>query len=74
MGANLSLVAAQLEGREYLLGDTFSVADAYLFVCLRWSKILGIELEQWPVIAQYMVRIKARSSVGAALASEAAKK
>lgn len=58
------------DGRQYLLGDTFSVADAYLFVVLGWSKHTGIALEKWPNLAQFVGRVAGRNAVQAALKAE----
>lgn len=59
-------------GKEYLLGTTFSVADAYLFTVLGWCKFFSIELTGWPALSAYMARISARPAVQAALRAEAA--
>ncbi len=45
---------------EYLLGDTFSVADAYAFVILNWAGFLGIPLSEWPRTERYVARINNR--------------
>lgn len=66
----LALVAPQLDGRDYLLGDTFSVADAYLFTVLGWTDFLKIDLSPWPVFAAYRARIGARPAVQAAMKAE----
>ena len=63
---------AQLEGHDFLMGTTFTVADCYLFTTLRWTKYVGIDLERWPVLAAYVARIGARPSVLAAVAAEKA--
>jgi glutathione S-transferase len=60
----------QLEGRPFLLGDTFSVADAYLFTVLGWTRHVGIDLGQWPVLQAYHARIGARPTVVAAMQAE----
>jgi len=60
----------QLEGKEYLMGDRFTVADAYLFTVLRWSPFTGIDLGKWPVLAQYVARVGARPQVRAAMKAE----
>lgn len=65
------LVETQLsDGRPYLLGDTFSVADAYLFTVVNWSFPTGIALDSWPNLAAYHQRVAARDSVQAALKAE----
>lgn len=61
-----------LEKRDYLFGTQFSVADAYLFTVLRWTKYFAIDLNQWPVIIKYMERVALRPGVKAALAAETA--
>lgn len=61
-----------LERQDYLLAGGFSVADALLFVVLRWAGLFGIELEQWPALARFQDRIGKRPTVIAALAAEAA--
>jgi glutathione S-transferase len=52
-----------LHGRQYLMGDSFSVADAYLFTVLNWSNFLKVDLGKWPVLKDYMVRVSARPAV-----------
>lgn len=52
---------------EYLAGDTFSIADAYAFVVLGWTKRQDIDLSAWPNIQTYLTRIEVRPSVKAAL-------
>lgn len=63
-------VSEQLAGKDFLLGKRFSVADAYLFVILQWTKFVGIDLTKWPVLAAYQARIAARPKVQEALIAE----
>ena len=70
--AKYGFVAEQLAGREFLLGERFTVADAYLFTILTWSKGRSIELERWPALKTYFDRIAARPAVREALAAESA--
>jgi glutathione S-transferase len=65
----LDWIAGRLTG-DYLLGDTFSVADAYLFVCLNWSQWNGIDLTRWPVLEALMQRVGRRPAVLTALQAE----
>lgn len=60
----------QLEGREFLMGEHFSVADAYLFVVTRWAKPLQLDLSPHGHVAAYMERIAARPAVQEALKAE----
>lgn len=66
----LSWVAKQLEGRTYLVGDGFTVADGYLFTILNWSNFVGLDLSPWKTIQEYIARIGSRPSVVAALKAE----
>ncbi len=68
----LDVVAQTLEKQPFLLGEHFSVADAYLFTVLRWMAPFSIELKYWPSLTRYMALIAQRESVQAALAAEAA--
>jgi glutathione S-transferase len=70
IGAKLDYVAKELDGKSFLMGDAFSVADAYLFTVLRWTKPMQIELSKWPTLAAYFERVAARPAVKAALAAE----
>jgi glutathione S-transferase len=66
-GRRLALVADRLRG-DYLFGSTFSVADAYLYVMLRWARWLELEVPE-PLPA-YFDRVDARPAVQAALRDE----
>lgn len=66
----LAYVADQLAGRDFLMGEHFGVADAYLFVILRWSDIAKIPLVNYPVLSAYRARIAARPAVQAAIREE----
>jgi glutathione S-transferase len=59
-----------LAGRQYLMGDTFTVADAYCFVITSWSKYKDIDLGQWPNLKIYIDRVAARPKVQEALKVE----
>lgn len=67
----LDFVAQTLDEQAFLLGEAFSVADAYLFTVLRWMEQFSIDLKYWPSITRYMSLISQRRSVQAALAAEA---
>jgi glutathione S-transferase len=59
-----------LEGKPYLTGDKFTAADAYLFVVLRWSPRVGIDLAKWPNLTAFAARVAARPKVQEALKAE----
>lgn len=58
------------DGRAFLLGERFSVADAYLFTVASWTGPTGIGLDRWPKLAAFVARVAARPSVQAALRAE----
>jgi glutathione S-transferase len=66
----IDYVAKALEGRDYLMGETFTVADCYLFTVLNWAHWVKIDLSRWPGIAEYQKRVAARPAVQAALQAE----
>ncbi|HXI76760.1 MAG TPA: glutathione transferase GstA [Steroidobacteraceae bacterium] len=59
-----------LKGKTFLMGNAFTVADAYLFTVLGWSGHVGIDLSKWPVLAAYRARIAQRPKVQQALKEE----
>jgi glutathione S-transferase len=66
----LEWVAKQLEGRSYLTGEQFTIADSYLFVVLNWSKFADVDLTPWPVLGKFLERVAARPKVQEALKAE----
>ena len=66
----LAYVNQQLAGKSYLMGEDFSVADAYLFTVLRWSPVAKLDLHQWPEIVAFQARMATRPAVQEALAAE----
>ena len=66
----LRWVDEQLEGKQYLLGDDFSVADGYLFVVTNWTKPLGIDISALKNLAAFRERMSARPGVQAAMRAE----
>jgi glutathione S-transferase len=64
------LVAKHLDAHSFLVGDTFSVADGYLFNMLTWAPHVGIDLAKWPSLQAFFARMAERPSVKAALAAE----
>lgn len=62
--------ALQLEGRDYLVGERFTVADGYLFTILNWAAVVQLDLTPWPVLQAYHARIGARPAVQQAMRAE----
>ena len=58
------------EASGFGMGDAFSVADAYAFTVLGWTKHVGIDLSGYPAIGAYLARIAARPAVQKTLQAE----
>jgi glutathione S-transferase len=63
-------VDKQLAGKLYLTGDTFTVADGYLFTVTNWTKPLHIDLGAMPNLVAFQARVAARPAVQAAMKAE----
>jgi len=70
IGKRFDWLDKQLAGKQYLMGDKFTIADAYLFTVLRWSSRVEIDVAKWPNLKAYMDRVAARPKVQAALKAE----
>jgi glutathione S-transferase len=70
LAARFTHLDKHLAGRQYLLGDKFSVADAYCFTVVGWSKYHDIDLGKWPNLKAYMDRVAARPKVQEAMKAE----
>ena len=66
----LKWVDSQLAGKQFLTGDTFTVADAYLYTVVNWTKHVGISTDELPNLLAFMARVGARPAVGEALKAE----
>lgn len=70
LGKRFDWLTVQLQGKNYLMGDQFTVADGYLFTVLNWCQWVGIDLAKWPVLSAYQARVSARPKVQEALKAE----
>ena len=59
-----------LDKKTFLVGNTFTVADAYLFTVLNWTRYVKIDLSKWPVLAAFQARIGQRPKVQEAMKAE----
>ncbi|HSI57005.1 MAG TPA: glutathione transferase GstA [Ideonella sp.] len=66
----LAWVDSQLEGQRYLLGENFTVADAYLFTVTNWAGAVKLDISGLKNLGRYMARVAARPAVQAALVAE----
>jgi len=66
----LSWVDQQLEGRDYLMGADFCVADAYLFTVAGWGKYVGVDITPMAHLSAFMGRVAARPAVQEAMKAE----
>lgn len=70
LGVRMDWIAKQLEGKQYIMGDKFTVADAYLFTILNWAGPSKFDMNKWPTITDYQKRVAARPKVQEALKAE----
>jgi glutathione S-transferase len=70
LSARLAYVNERLEGRAYLMGDQFSVADAYLFVVSGWGQYVGVDISGLAHLVAFRARVAARPAVQEALRAE----
>lgn len=66
----LKWIDSQLAGKDYLMGDRFCVADAYLYTTSRWAVVMQIDLSEMPNLRAFQQRMQARPAVQAALKAE----
>jgi len=70
MASRLAWVNGELEGKQFLTGDHFTVADAYLFTVTNWAKPMAIDLTPYPKLLSWRERIAARPAVQEAMKAE----
>jgi glutathione S-transferase len=70
IGKRIVWLDKELAGKQYLMGDKFTVADAYLFTVLRWSPRVGVDLSKSANVTAYVDRVAARPKVQEALKAE----
>jgi len=71
LAKRLSFLDRHLATRDYLMGDTFTAADAYLFTVLRWCAVHSVDMAPFAALDRYMRRVGERPAVRAALEAEA---
>ncbi|WP_349741061.1 glutathione transferase GstA [Roseateles cavernae] len=70
LAERLGWIDAQLAGKQFLMGDQFTVADAYLFTVSNWAKMVHVELGAYTQLLAYRERVAARPAVQEAMKAE----
>ncbi|MCW5655537.1 glutathione transferase GstA [Hydrogenophaga sp.] len=70
LSQRLAWVDSQLAGKQYLMGDTFTVADGYLFTVTNWAPRVGVDITGLANLTAYRERVAARPAVQAAMRAE----
>ncbi|MCA1825873.1 MAG: glutathione transferase GstA [Myxococcales bacterium] len=70
LSQKLAFLDGHLQKNQFLMGERFTIADAYLFTILTWAPGQGLELSRWPALKAYFDRIGSRPAVKTALETE----
>jgi glutathione S-transferase len=70
LGNRFTFLAQTLGSHPYLTGSDFSIADAYLFTVLNWTKLHKVDLAPWPALQAFQARVAARPAVQETLRAE----
>ena len=70
LGERLKFADDELAGKQYLMGDTYTVADGYLFTVTNWAQYVGVDLSSLTNLIAYRSRVAARPAVIAAMTAE----
>ncbi|MCX7172887.1 MAG: glutathione transferase GstA [Proteobacteria bacterium] len=70
LSARLAWVDGELAGKKYLMGDTFTVADGYLFTVTNWAQYVGLDLSGFKNLLAFRALVGARPAVVAAMKAE----
>ena len=70
LSKRFDILDRQLGDQPYLTGETFTIADAYAYAVLNWTKIHKIDMRRWPRLMAFLDRVAARPAVLRALAEE----
>ncbi|MCJ0765630.1 glutathione transferase GstA [Variovorax terrae] len=70
LASRLKWVDGELAGKQYLMGEHFSVADGYLFTVTNWAQPTGVDLSAYANLNAYRARVAARPAVQEAMKAE----
>lgn len=70
LGKRVAYADAALKGKEYLVGNKFTIADAYLFTVMSWASFLKLDTSAWPNVNAFLARVAQRPKVQEAMKAE----
>ncbi|HEX8653703.1 MAG TPA: glutathione transferase GstA [Allosphingosinicella sp.] len=70
LGKKFDYLQEQIGDGPYILGERFSILDAYAFAVLNWTRVHSIDINRWPGLAAYLQRIAERPAVQETLRAE----
>ena len=70
LAAPLTYLAGKVDGARYLMGEQFTVADAYLFAILNWIGFAKFTMNDWPTLQAYHARVAALPAAQEAMKHE----
>lgn len=68
--SRLKFVNKSLEGRDFLVSDCFTIADAYMFVILSWLRLISVNTSEFGNLERYLDNLKTRASIAKSLTEE----
>jgi glutathione S-transferase len=73
VGSYMEFFNAHMEGRDFIVGERRSIADAYAVPMLRWTRLLKKKLDEYPALDDFLARMQADEGVKRALAEQGLK-
>ena len=73
VGSYMDFLNAHMDGRDFLVGERRSIADAYAVPMLRWTRLLTKKLSEYPALDAYLARMQDDAGVAAALKEQGLK-
>ena len=70
LGKKFDYLQEKIGDGPYILGERFSILDAYAFAVLNWTRIHNIDIGRWPGLSAYLQRVAARPAVRETLQAE----
>ncbi len=72
VGACFDLIETQMLRGPWVMGDTYTIADSYLFTVAQWLEADGVDLKRIPRVSEHRMRMAERPNVKKAVAEELA--